>query len=102
LRQFVSATVPPLEARLAQTSHDLALIQNSRTWRVREALAHALRLGRPGAEGPAFQHCAERDGPGTAGPDGAGQAIQPDVVRNVFSALDASGQKAAKASTHYI
>ena len=40
--QAIVATIPPLEARLAQTTYELGLIQNSRTWRVREALVNVL------------------------------------------------------------
>ena len=45
LREIV-ATIPPLEARLNQTNYELGLIRSSRTWRVREALAHALHCER--------------------------------------------------------
>jgi hypothetical protein len=43
-----AAEVPPLQARLSQTTYDLSLIRNSRTWRVRKALVSVLGLGRQG------------------------------------------------------
>jgi hypothetical protein len=45
----ITATIPPLEARLAQTNYELSLIQNSKTWRAREALVHVFRFGRQAA-----------------------------------------------------
>ncbi len=54
LRQTV-ATIPPLQARLAQTTYDLNLIQNSRTWRAREALANVMRFGRAATHDPEYQ-----------------------------------------------
>ena len=54
LRQTV-ATIPPLQARLEQTTYDLNLIQNSRTWRAREALANVMRFGRAATHDPEYQ-----------------------------------------------
>jgi hypothetical protein len=74
LRKFVAATVPPLEARLAETSHELALIQSSRIWRVREALMHALRVGRSRA--------ADRvNGESSSG--GEGRDLQVDAEQEI-------------------
>ena len=41
-----AAMIPALEVRLAHTAHSLELIQNSRTWRLRQAVVGLLRLRR--------------------------------------------------------
>jgi hypothetical protein len=46
--RVIEATIPPLKARLEEATCELNLIHSSKTWRVREALAHALGLGRQG------------------------------------------------------
>ena len=52
LRQYIAALeetvarIPPLEVRLAQTTYEIGLIRNSRTWRVREALVNVLKFRR--------------------------------------------------------
>jgi hypothetical protein len=53
------ATIPPLQAQLAQTSQELELIQNSRTWRVRETLVRV--LGRRGGDHREFSINADSD-----------------------------------------
>jgi hypothetical protein len=54
LRQ-TAARVSALEARLAHTTHSLELIQNSRTWRSRQAVVDMLRFRR---HGPRSDHRA--------------------------------------------
>ena len=61
LRQIV-ARIPPLEARLEQTTYELDLIRNSRTWRAREALVNVLGRGRRGNADQAIHSEPRPDG----------------------------------------